>query len=91
LFIAGGYAAPYFIEDTFEEASNETIGCDEYTNRTLAGAGFINKAWIFDGTSWNAIPDMNVTRDFPACSLVEMDDGEVSGHRVIMCTNQGYA
>ena len=43
----------------------------------LKGGGYIlSRAWIYDGYYWRKIPDMPVTRDRPACSLVEMSNGE---------------
>ncbi len=45
------------------------------------GGSFYNKAWIFDGKDWNSIRNMSIVRDDPACSLIEMNDGEVNqGH-----------
>ena len=41
------------------------------------GGLFYNQAWIFDGQEWFSIRNMSIVRDDPACSLVEMDDGEV--------------
>ncbi len=40
--------------------------------------GFVNKGWIFDGKQWTETEPMSVVRDQPACSLVEMDNGEVN-------------
>ena len=43
----------------------------------FVGGLFHNQAWIFDGKVWNSIGKMSIVRDDPACSLVEMEEGEV--------------
>lgn len=42
-----------------------------------AGGGSIRKAWLYDGRSWEEIAPMTVTRDRPACSLLNMPNGKV--------------
>ncbi len=47
-------------------------------NVTDIGGGLIFKnGWIHDGKEWNKTAPMSVARSKPACSLVEMDNGEV--------------
>ena len=38
----------------------------------------LNKAWMYDGQTWNDITPMSVPRDRPACTLVQTSDGAVS-------------
>ena len=54
---------------------SETIVVDD--DGDLGGGIYLKLAWIFNGESWEKIAPMTVVRDHPACSLVEMDDGEV--------------
>ena len=42
-----------------------------------AGGGSISKAWLYDGKDWKEIAPMTVTRDRPACSLLNMPNGKV--------------
>ena len=43
----------------------------------VAGSA-LNKAWMYDGQTWNDIASMSVPRDRPACTLVQTSDGAVS-------------
>ena len=49
-----------------------------FFNESDTGGGiYFKNGWIYDGNAWKPTSDMSVARGKPACSLVEMDDGEV--------------
>ena len=52
----------------------------EYTNEDIGGAVQTNKTWMFNGNSWEARAEMSIARDRPACSIMNMPNGEVSCH-----------
>ena len=37
-----------------------------------------NRTWIYNGQEWKETAQMNIARDRPACSLVNMPDGKVT-------------
>jgi hypothetical protein len=84
LFMAGGLAQTFNLVNDFAEEDyvRDSTGCLRASNATLVdgigGGTYFDRAWIFDGKDWHNITHMSVARDQPACSLVEMDDGEVS-------------
>ncbi len=84
LFMAGGLAQTFNLVKDFAEEDyvRDSTGCLRASNATLVdgigGGTYFDRAWIFDGKDWRNIAPMSVARDQPACSLVEMDDGEVS-------------
>ena len=42
----------------------------------------MNKTWLFNGNTWEERTPMSIPRDRPACSIINMPDGEV-GSRVL--------
>lgn len=52
----------------------------EYTNEDIGGAVQTNKTWMFNGKSWEARAEMSIARDRPACSIMNMPNGEVICH-----------
>ena len=86
--MAGGLAAGFKLETSFDDENYEKDLVPPCTNRSTTevftdisnagGGNFLDRAWIFNGESWKEIAPMSVVRDRPACSLVEMDDEEVS-------------
>ena len=63
--IVGGYAADHYIDPPFGLP-------DVY----VPGLG-LNKTWMYDGNAWENMPDMHEVRDRPACSLLQLDNGEI--------------
>ena len=49
-------------------------GKDDQVN---VGGKTLDKAWVYDGNQWNDLKPMSITRDRPACSLAQFDDGSV--------------
>ena len=49
----------------------------DYENVKKGGAIQTDKAWIYNGNTWEEKAPMSVARDRPACSLVNMPNGEV--------------
>ena len=41
-----------------------------------------NKTWMFNGDIWNEKAPMTIPRDRPACSVINMPNGEVSKRNV---------
>ena len=63
------------------DANADTAPSDdvEYsTNENIGGAVQTNKTWMFNGNSWEARAEMSIARDRPACSIMNMPNGEVS-------------
>jgi hypothetical protein len=81
--MAGGLTQNFNLVKDFAEEDyvRDSTGCLKASNATLVdGIGsetYFDRAWIFNGKDWLSIAPMSVARDQPACSLVEMDDGEV--------------
>ena len=52
---------------------------EEYDYESVKKGGAIqtDKAWIYNGLTWEEKAPMSVARDRPACSLVNMPNGEV--------------
>jgi hypothetical protein len=44
----------------------------------VGGGVVLSKSFIYDGNKWTELAPMSVPRANPACSLVDMDDGEVT-------------
>jgi hypothetical protein len=82
--MAGGLAQTFNLVKDFgeEDYVRDSSGCRNYSSATfvedIGGGTYFDRAWIFDGKDWHKIAPMSVARDQPACSLIEMDDGEVS-------------
>ena len=49
----------------------------ELSNNEIGGALQTNKTWLYNGNSWEARAEMSIARDRPACSIVNMPNGEV--------------
>jgi hypothetical protein len=43
----------------------------------LGGGVVLSKSYMFDGKEWTELAPMSSPRASPACTLVDMDDGEV--------------
>ncbi len=43
----------------------------------LGGGVVLSKSYMFDGKEWTELASMSSPRASPACTLVDMDDGEV--------------
>ena len=88
--MAGGYVQPYPLKDAFEEEdeskSEEQYEDDSnlegihYFEGPIGGGGFIDTTWLYDGRAWSRIKPLATKRDFPSCSLVDLDDGQVIKH-----------
>ena len=61
--------------DDIQEASNDTIYFQAEEN--LGGGVVSSKSFMFDGKEWTELAPMSSPRANPACTLVDMDDGEV--------------
>ena len=83
--MAGGLAQVFKLQQEFGEEEQDDNGCPinppeesfHEAEEEVGGGLFLNLAWIFDGKEWKDLEPMSVARDQLACSLVEMDDGEV--------------
>ena len=49
----------------------------DYENVSKGGAVQTDKAWIYNGLTWDEKARMSMARDRPACSLVNMPNGDV--------------
>ena len=47
-------------------------------NGSIDGGHQNKRTWIYDGQQWKETAKMNIARDRPACSLVNMPDGKVN-------------
>ena len=47
------------------------------TINDLGGGYQTNKVWIYNGNKWEERKPMSIARDRPACSIVNMPNGEV--------------
>ena len=65
VLLAGGYASDY----TFTNP-------DPPHDESFVAGRSLSKAWMYDGNYWEEVPDMSITRDRPACSLVQLPNGE---------------
>ena len=64
--------------DYEDEISNEVESEDyEYSFVEKGGALQTNKTWLFNGNTWEEKTPMSIPRDRPACSIINMPDGEV--------------
>ena len=52
----------------------------DYSVSEKGGALQTNKTWLFNGNTWEERTPMSIPRDRPACSIINMPDGEVSVH-----------
>ena len=90
--MVGGLSNTYELQDAFAEeftdndvpevVNNCPKGYPAFSEKKIeddsAGGGkFFREAWVYDGSRWSQTEPMSAIRDTPACSLVEMDDGEV--------------
>ena len=50
----------------------------DYSVSKKGGALQTNKTWLFNGNTWEEKTPMSIPRDRPACSIINMPDGEVS-------------
>lgn len=49
-----------------------------FPQQPFVGGGIsLKRTWLYDGLYWMETADMSVPRDRPACSLVELPDGQV--------------
>ena len=54
-------------------------------NETFSGGGLqLANAWMFDGNAWSKLPPMSVSRDRPACSVLQDDDETVISNELIL-------
>ena len=66
--MAGGYAADHVLRNpNFPDAEGIFV----------AGRA-LNDAWMYDGYYWTELPPMSTIRDRPACTLVQLDNGDVN-------------
>merc|ERR1719150_414093 len=65
--------------DYEDEISNEVESDDyEYSFVEKGGALQTNKTWLFNGNTWEEKTPMSIPRDRPACSIINMPDGEIN-------------
>ena len=57
--------------------ANEVGDDYEYSVSEKGGALQTNKTWLFNGNTWEEKAPMSIPRDRPACSIINMPDGEV--------------
>ena len=50
----------------------------DYDTTFKGGALQTNKTWLFNGNTWEERTPMSIPRDRPACSIINMPNGEVS-------------
>lgn len=68
VMVAGGYRGDYTW--TNPNLPNDTDG-------VYVSGWALKKAWMYDGYTWDSLPDMATVRDRPACSLVQLPDGKI--------------
>ena len=78
VFIAGGYARAYYIKNLKAENTENISEDTEKFSEDIGGGIVLNKAWIYDGNDWNPLPNMFEPRDRPACTTINMPNGEAS-------------
>ena len=49
----------------------------DYDTTFKGGALQTNKTWLFNGNTWEERTPMSIPRDRPACSIINMPNGEV--------------
>ena len=85
-FMAGGKVESFIITDGLDENEKaefvpiRTVGNDTISTISagvLSGGTASSKSFIHDGQTWKPVSPMLTKRATPACSLLEMDDGEV--------------
>jgi hypothetical protein len=76
--MAGGHLSFYKLGDGFGDEDLKKCAPSGKYSGGFGGGGSASEAWMFDGVDWQPLPSMSVVRNSPMCSLVQMDDGEVS-------------
>ena len=85
-FLAGGKVEPFVIEESLDDGQKlelSTIRSEEngfvqkVVEGAIGGAAPLTKSFMHDGRAWKKLAPMHTTRVSPACSLVEMENGEV--------------
>jgi hypothetical protein len=65
-----------FLDDIHVGTKNDTTFV--LVEGNIGGAVVLSKSFIFDGKEWTELASMSVPRANPSCTLVDMDDGEVT-------------
>ena len=85
--MAGGKVGPFFFKDNQEEnetpefvtiSSNGDGFISRVSGRDSSGGAALSTSYLFNGVTWVKASAMPTQRVGPVCSLLEMDDGEVT-------------
>ena len=55
---------------------------EAYEDKVAGGISNV-KTWMYDGSTWEEIAPMSITRDRPACSLLNMPNGKVISYKIV--------
>ena len=78
IFIAGGYARAYKVEGVKQSPNEPADDTIDYNDDSKTDGGIVlNKSWMYNGFDWTLLPSMTEARDRPACTSINLPNGNI--------------